>query len=86
MLGASETPIQPVLCGSDAQAHALAGALQQAGWWVDAVPARATGPAHLRVLLSALHSHEQVEHLLDALAFARDGVHGGMQPVTALSA
>jgi 8-amino-7-oxononanoate synthase len=86
VLGASETPIQPVLCESDAQAHALATALAHAGWWVDAVPARAAAPAHLRVLLSALHSHGQVAHLLDALAFARDGVQDGSVSVTALRA
>lgn len=86
VLGASETPIQPVLCESDAQAHALATALEHAGWWVDAVPARAAAPAHLRVLLSALHSHGQVAHLLDALAFARDGVQDSGVSVTALQA
>lgn len=86
VLGASETAIQPVLCESDAQAHALAMALEHAGWWVDPVRARAADPAHLRVRLSTLHAPAQVDGLLDALAFAREGVSAGTVNLTALSA
>ena len=87
VLGASETPIQAVLCDGQAQALAVAEALEQAGWSVDAAPSSAAvGSAHLRVLVSALHSQEQVDGLVEALAFARDRVAAGTVPVTALSA
>lgn len=87
VLGASETPIQPVLLDNDAHAHALAVALEQSGWSVGAAPTRAAGGTpHLRVLLSALHSPEQVDALVDALAFARDGLLADAGPAIALSA
>jgi 8-amino-7-oxononanoate synthase len=70
----SNTPIQPVLCGADAQALAWSAALEQAGYWVPAIrpPTVPEGTARLRVTLSALHSPEEIDGLVDALARARE--------------
>lgn len=75
-LMASETPIQPLLCGDDHRAVAMSKALEQAGWLVGAIrpPAVPEGKARLRVTLSALHTPEQVRGLVDAIASARDRV------------
>ncbi len=69
----SDTPIQPVLCGADAQALAWSAALEESGYWVPAIrpPTVPEGKARLRVTLSALHSPEQVDGLVDALVRAR---------------
>ncbi|QNP39446.1 8-amino-7-oxononanoate synthase [Lysobacter solisilvae (ex Woo and Kim 2020)] len=70
----SETPIQPVMCGSDARALSMAATLEQRGYWVAAIrpPTVPEGRARLRVTLSALHSHADVDGLVDALGRARD--------------
>ncbi len=66
----SDSPIQPILCGDDASALALAAALENAGFLVPAIrpPSVAEGKARLRVTLSALHSPQDVDALVDALA------------------
>ncbi|MDI9238158.1 8-amino-7-oxononanoate synthase [Lysobacter sp. LF1] len=76
----SQTPIQPVLCGDDASALALAGALEQAGYWVAAIrpPTVPEGRARLRVTLSALHGVADVDGLVDAMAKARDRARLGL--------
>jgi len=70
----SDTPIQPVLCGADAQALAWSAALEASGYWVPAIrpPTVPEGKARLRVTLSALHSPEEVDGLVDALVRARE--------------
>jgi len=75
-LMASETPIQPLLCGDDHRAVAMSKALQQAGWLVGAIrpPTVPEGKARLRVTLSALHTPEQVRGVVEAIASARDRV------------
>jgi 8-amino-7-oxononanoate synthase len=75
-LMASETPIQPLLCGDDHTAMAMSQALEQAGWLVGAIrpPTVPEGKARLRVTLSALHTTEQVRGLVEAIAVARDRV------------
>ena len=72
----SDTPIQPLLVGSDAQALAMAAALEDQGCWVAPIrpPTVPEGSARLRITLSAAHETAQVEGLLDALAHARDRV------------
>ncbi|WP_406234065.1 8-amino-7-oxononanoate synthase [Isoptericola jiangsuensis] len=78
-LMASETPIQPLLCGDDHSAVAMSQALEQAGWLVGAIrpPTVPEGKARLRVTLSALHTPEQVRELVEAIAQARDRVSAG---------
>lgn len=75
-LMASDTPIQPVMCGEDANALALSSALESAGFWVPAIrpPTVPDGKARLRVTLSALHSPQQVDALVDVLARSWDAI------------
>ena len=70
----SDTPIQPLLCGSDATALAMAAALEEQGYWVSAIrpPTVPEGQARLRITLGALHSDADIDGLLEALRWARD--------------
>lgn len=71
-LGASDTPIQPVLCGSEQRALALAEALEWSGFLVGAIrpPTVPEGGSRLRICLSASHAPEHVDALVDTLAAA----------------
>ena len=82
-LMASDSPIQPVLCGSDTTALALSAALDSAGYLVPAIrpPTVPDGKARLRVTLSALHSLQDVDGLVTTLARSWDAVqrvHGAV--------
>ena len=68
-LGASATPIQPLLVGESAAALQLAQRLRDSGVWVSAIrpPTVPVGTARLRITLSAAHREEDVDSLLDAL-------------------
>src|SRR5690606_8296356 len=70
----SETPIQPVLCGSNAPALAMSASLERDGYWVAAIrpPTVPEGQARLRIAFTAAHEPAQVDALVDALAVARD--------------
>lgn len=72
----SDTPIQPLLVGSDTHALAMAAALEARGYWVAPIrpPTVPEDSARLRITLSAAHDAQQVDGLLDALSFARDAV------------
>jgi len=76
----SQTPIQPVICGDDDTALAMAAGLEQAGYWVAAIrpPTVPEGRARLRVTLSALHGVADVDGLVDAMAKARERVRLGL--------
>lgn len=78
----SDTPIQPLHCGSDARALAMAAALEHKGLWVAAIrpPTVPEGSSRLRITLSAGHAPRDVEQLLDALAVVRDAVAAGATP------
>jgi 8-amino-7-oxononanoate synthase len=71
-LAASATPIQPVLLGCPARALAAQRVLAAAGFWVVAIrpPSVPTGSARLRVTLSATHSEDEVDALVEHLARA----------------
>lgn len=66
----SETPIQPLILGDNAEALRVSEALWQRGLWVPAIrpPAVPRGSARMRITLSAAHTERDVDALLDALA------------------
>ena len=72
----SDSPIQPILCGDDASAVAMAAAMESAGYLVPAIrpPSVPEGKARLRVTLSALHVATEVDALVEALARSRDAM------------
>ena len=65
----SETAIQPILLGDSKKALALSKALEERGILIAAIrpPTVPKGTSRLRVTLSAAHSTEQIDQLLDAL-------------------
>jgi 8-amino-7-oxononanoate synthase len=68
-LSPSRTPIQPLIIGDNRDCLALHEALLQRGIWVPAIrpPTVPKGTARLRISLSAAHSVDQVDRLVDAL-------------------
>jgi 8-amino-7-oxononanoate synthase len=72
----SDTPIQPLLVGSDTHALKMSAELEEQGYWVAPIrpPTVPEGSARLRITLSAAHDTQQIDGLLDALAQARDAV------------
>lgn len=66
----SFTPIQPLLIGGAEQALAWSKHLEKKGFLVPAIrpPTVPNGQARLRITLSAAHTAEQVEKLLEVLA------------------
>jgi len=66
----STTPIQPILAGSAQQALAWSRRLEARGILVTAIrpPTVPEGSARLRITLSASHTEQQLERLLDALS------------------
>jgi 8-amino-7-oxononanoate synthase len=70
MLGASDTAIQPLVIGANAEALAVMQGLAERGLWVPAIrpPTVAEGTARLRIALSAAHTASDVDRLVHALA------------------
>ncbi|MBR7631244.1 8-amino-7-oxononanoate synthase [Aeromonas popoffii] len=68
-LGASDTPIQPLLVGESSAALQLAERLRAFGLWVTAIrpPTVPVGTARLRITLSAAHREQDIDRLLEAL-------------------
>jgi 8-amino-7-oxononanoate synthase len=66
---ASETAIQPIIIGDNAEALRVGAGLYGQGLWVPAIrpPTVPAGTARLRVTLSAAHTHEDVAQLVAAL-------------------
>lgn len=66
---ASDTAVQPLIIGGNAQALEVMAALQARGLWVPAIrpPTVPEGTARLRISLSAAHSEADVDRLIDAL-------------------
>jgi len=65
----SDTAVQPLIIGRNADALALMAALDAQGLWVPAIrpPTVPEGTARLRISLSADHSEADVDRLLEAL-------------------
>jgi 8-amino-7-oxononanoate synthase len=73
---ASSTPIQPVVLPGAARCLAVSRSLMQCGFWVSAIrhPTVPAGTERLRVTISAGHSDQQIDALLDALHAATTAV------------
>lgn len=71
----SATAIQPLVVGEEAATLSLAAALKQQGLWSGAIrpPTVPKGSARLRITLSAAHTQDDVQRLIDAL-------HGACSP------
>jgi 8-amino-7-oxononanoate synthase len=84
-LGASRTPIQPLIVGAAADALALAQALAGHGLLVPAIrpPTVPAGTARLRISLSAAHTGQHIDRLaaaLHAIAAAPAPARAGPRP------
>jgi 8-amino-7-oxononanoate synthase len=66
----SQTPIQAVVVGGNAATVELADALWERGFWVPAIrpPTVPKGTARLRITLTAAHSTDDIDALVDAFA------------------
>ncbi|NQX88828.1 MAG: 8-amino-7-oxononanoate synthase, partial [Halioglobus sp.] len=69
-LAVSDSPIQPLLIGDPERAVALSDALARRGFLVGAIrpPTVPTGTSRLRITLSAAHTEDQVDSLLEQLS------------------
>ena len=65
----SDTAIQPLVIGSNAETMAVAAKLYERGLWVPGIrpPTVPAGSARLRITLSAAHTEAQVARLVEAL-------------------
>ena len=74
----SDSAIQPLLVGDAARALALSEQLRQQGLLIGAIrpPTVPAGTSRLRITLSAAHSEQQIDLLLDALAACWQGNPG----------
>lgn len=68
-LMASQSPIQPLLIGDERRAMSISQALRQRGLLITAIrpPTVPAGTSRLRVTLTAAHTREDIDTLLDAL-------------------
>ncbi len=78
----SQSPIQPLICGDERTAIAMASALEHAGFLVTPIrpPTVPEGKSRLRVTLSCVHTVTEVDALVEALAQARDMLRQGERP------
>ena len=65
----SQTPIQPVTINDDQLVIAISQQLRNQGFMVGAIrpPTVPEGSGRLRICLSAMHTDEQIDKLLEAL-------------------
>ena len=68
-LMASQTAIQPLIVGENQAALNLAATMRERGFWLTAIrpPTVPQGTARLRVTLTASHTREDIDRLLEAL-------------------
>lgn len=68
-LSPSDTAIQPLILGAEARALAVSRALFDKGYWVAAIrpPTVPAGSSRLRITLTAAHSVQDVDGLIEAL-------------------
>ncbi len=72
----SDTAIQPVVVGDSKKALEISEQLKQNGIWVGAIrpPTVPEGSARLRITLTAEHSEQHIDLLLETLAHALENV------------
>ena len=77
-IGRSETPITPVMCGEAPIAMQLSDLLLERGVFAQGIgfPTVARGQARVRTIVSATHTHEQLDRAL--LAFEEAGTRLGL--------
>jgi glycine C-acetyltransferase len=83
-IGASETPITPVMCGEAPAAMALSDALRDRGVFAQGIgfPTVPRGKARVRTIVSAAHTTAQLDAALQAFADARQALPERTQPET----
>jgi glycine C-acetyltransferase len=71
-LGRSETPITPVMCGEAPAAMQLSDLLMERGVFAQGIgfPTVPRGQARVRTIVTATHTHEQLDRALEAFADA----------------
>lgn len=71
----SDSPIQPIIIGSDSEAMTMSHKLKQKGLLVTAIrpPTVPDGSARLRVTFSAQHTHQHLDQLLSGLREIKHG-------------
>jgi 8-amino-7-oxononanoate synthase len=64
------TPIQPMVLGSNAQVLKASAELNQQGIWISAIraPTVPVNTARLRITLSAAHTSQDVDQLVQAIS------------------
>jgi len=74
----SMSPIQPLVLGDNRAVMAASDQLRASGFWVGAIrpPTVPEGTARLRITLTAQHSADQVDRLLEALSSLPAGYNG----------
>lgn len=68
-LGPTRSPIIPIILGDESTAVSTANSLRERGIFIPAIryPSVARGQARLRLTLSASHTDQDLDHLIDAL-------------------
>lgn len=68
----SMTPIQPLIIGDVDKTVRVAQQLNESGIWVGAIrpPTVPKGSARLRITITALHTHDELDRLVNALSLA----------------
>ena len=76
-LGASQSAIQPVIVGSPERAVALSEGLKQRGIWATAIrqPTVPKNQDRLRITLTANHTTQDIDVLIDALELSLNGLN-----------
>jgi 8-amino-7-oxononanoate synthase len=75
-LANSNSAIQPIIVGSPKRALALSDALKARGIWIPAIryPTVPKGEDRLRITLSATHTQQDIDVLVDAIALAMESI------------
>ena len=76
ILSNSSSAIQPIIVGSPERALALSDALKARGIWIPAIryPTVPKGEDRLRITLSATHTQQDIDVLVDAIALAMESI------------